>query len=201
MLCPNQSIKFEWSQEPVICWVMHVFPKAYGSGVCLCVCFSQRSQFLHFTSWACLWTPRNHLRNLLKRKILGRPLDTLCSLDGCKLRVISFIWQFTICCIRDFVFTLSVHSIIWFELSDGHQWLFNFIFPELDMALAYWNIVLKDRFRFIDLWCKFLTVGIQCLCCAFKPRHLAGPLLHLGTCDHTAPCELRIPMSLTSIKS
>ncbi|ELT88460.1 hypothetical protein CAPTEDRAFT_112003 [Capitella teleta] len=28
---------------------------------------------------------------------------------------------------------------------------------DLDMALAYWNIVLKDRFRFIELWCKFLT--------------------------------------------
>ncbi|XP_044726666.1 DCN1-like protein 1 [Chrysoperla carnea] len=27
---------------------------------------------------------------------------------------------------------------------------------ELDMALAYWNIVLKDRFKFLDLWCTFL---------------------------------------------
>jgi len=25
------------------------------------------------------------------------------------------------------------------------------------MAIAYWNIVLKDRFKFLDLWCKFLT--------------------------------------------
>jgi hypothetical protein len=37
------------------------------------------------------------------------------------------------------------------------------------MALAYWNIVLKDRFRFIELWCKFLTVRISlpihCLLC------------------------------------
>lgn len=30
---------------------------------------------------------------------------------------------------------------------------------DLDMAIAYWNIVLKDRFKFLDLWCKFLTVG------------------------------------------
>ena len=27
------------------------------------------------------------------------------------------------------------------------------------MALAYWNIVLAGRFRFLDLWCKFLQVG------------------------------------------
>lgn len=30
---------------------------------------------------------------------------------------------------------------------------------DLDMAIAYWNIVLKDRFKFLDLWCKFLTVS------------------------------------------
>ncbi|XP_071455530.1 DCN1-like protein 1 isoform X3 [Hetaerina americana] len=27
---------------------------------------------------------------------------------------------------------------------------------ELDMAIAYWNIVLHGKFRFLDLWCKFL---------------------------------------------
>lgn len=27
---------------------------------------------------------------------------------------------------------------------------------DLDMALAYWNIVLADKFKFLDLWCKFL---------------------------------------------
>jgi DCN1-like protein 1/2 len=30
---------------------------------------------------------------------------------------------------------------------------------DLEMAIAYWNIVLKDRFKFLDLWCKFLTVS------------------------------------------
>lgn len=30
---------------------------------------------------------------------------------------------------------------------------------DLEMAIAYWNIVLKDRFKFLDLWCKFLTVN------------------------------------------
>jgi DCN1-like protein 1/2 len=32
---------------------------------------------------------------------------------------------------------------------------------DLDMAIAYWNIVLKDRFKFLDLWCKFLTVSVR----------------------------------------
>ena len=32
-------------------------------------------------------------------------------------------------------------------------------FPtELDMAIAYWNIVLRGRFKFLDLWCSFLQV-------------------------------------------
>lgn len=31
---------------------------------------------------------------------------------------------------------------------------------ELDMAIAYWNIVLRGRFKFLDAWCKFLTVCI-----------------------------------------
>ena len=26
------------------------------------------------------------------------------------------------------------------------------------MALAYWNIVMKGRFKFLDLWCNFLQV-------------------------------------------
>lgn len=29
---------------------------------------------------------------------------------------------------------------------------------DLDMAIAYWNIVLQGRFKFLDLWCTFLTV-------------------------------------------
>lgn len=31
---------------------------------------------------------------------------------------------------------------------------------DLEMALAYWDIVLKDRFRFLDIWCKFLKVSL-----------------------------------------
>ena len=29
---------------------------------------------------------------------------------------------------------------------------------DLDMALAYWNIVLKGKFRFLEVWTKFLRV-------------------------------------------
>ena len=35
-------------------------------------------------------------------------------------------------------------------------WLLLYI--DLDMALAYWNIVMKGRFKFLDLWCNFLQV-------------------------------------------
>ena len=31
---------------------------------------------------------------------------------------------------------------------------------DLEMAIAYWNIVLQGKFRFLDLWCKFLQVCI-----------------------------------------
>lgn len=27
---------------------------------------------------------------------------------------------------------------------------------DLDMALAYWNIVMRGKFRFLDIWCQFL---------------------------------------------
>ncbi len=33
------------------------------------------------------------------------------------------------------------------------------VISDLDMALAYWNIVLAGRFKFLDLWVKFLQVG------------------------------------------
>lgn len=32
---------------------------------------------------------------------------------------------------------------------------------DLEMAIAYWNIVLVDRFKYLDLWCKFLTVSSE----------------------------------------
>lgn len=51
------------------------------------------------------------------------------------------------------------------KFKDFYQFTFNYAKEsgqkglDLDMAIAYWNIVLKDRFKFLDLWCKFLTVS------------------------------------------
>ncbi|KAK7486871.1 hypothetical protein BaRGS_00021842 [Batillaria attramentaria] len=48
------------------------------------------------------------------------------------------------------------------RFKDFYQFTFNYAKNpgqkglDLDMALAYWNIVLAGRFRFLDLWCKFL---------------------------------------------
>ena len=43
--------------------------------------------------------------------------------------------------------------------------MINFIpFTDLDMAIAYWNIVLSGRFKFLDLWCKFLQVSLFLFC-------------------------------------
>ena len=33
---------------------------------------------------------------------------------------------------------------------------------DLEMAIAYWNIVLRGRFKFLDIWCQFLTVSKIC---------------------------------------
>ncbi len=29
---------------------------------------------------------------------------------------------------------------------------------DLEMAIAYWNIVMKGKFKFLELWCTFLKV-------------------------------------------
>jgi len=33
------------------------------------------------------------------------------------------------------------------------------MFVDLEMAIAYWNIVLHDRFKFLDLWSRYLVVS------------------------------------------
>ena len=38
---------------------------------------------------------------------------------------------------------------------------FNKSFSDLDMAIAYWNIVLSGRFKFLHLWSQFLQVSIH----------------------------------------
>lgn len=39
---------------------------------------------------------------------------------------------------------------------------------DLEMAIAYWNLVLSGRFKFLDLWNKFLLVSTD-----FIPSHLS----------------------------
>ena len=51
------------------------------------------------------------------------------------------------------------------KFKDFYQFTFNYAKNsgqkslDLEMALAYWDIVLKDRFRFLGHWCKFLKVN------------------------------------------
>lgn len=51
------------------------------------------------------------------------------------------------------------------KFKDFYQFTFNYAKEhaqkgiDLDMAIAYWNIVLQGQFKFLDLWCKFLTVS------------------------------------------
>lgn len=52
------------------------------------------------------------------------------------------------------------------KFKDFYQFTFNYAKEagqkglDLEMAIAYWNIVMKGRFKFLDLWCKFLVVGV-----------------------------------------
>ncbi|GLV41418.1 Squamous cell carcinoma-related oncogene [Carabus blaptoides fortunei] len=49
-----------------------------------------------------------------------------------------------------------------FKFKDFYHFTFNYAKNpgqkgiDLDMAIAYWNIVLQGKFKFLDLWCKFL---------------------------------------------
>ncbi|PNF34514.1 DCN1-like protein 1 [Cryptotermes secundus] len=49
-----------------------------------------------------------------------------------------------------------------FRFKDFYHFTFNYAKNpgqkglDLEMAIAYWNIVLQGKFRFLDLWCKFL---------------------------------------------
>lgn len=51
------------------------------------------------------------------------------------------------------------------KFKDFYQFTFNYARNpgqkglDLDMALAYWNIVLQGRFRLLNLWCQFLQVS------------------------------------------
>lgn len=48
------------------------------------------------------------------------------------------------------------------KFKDVYQFTFNYAKNQgqkgldLEMAIAYWNIILRGRFKFLDLWCSFL---------------------------------------------
>jgi len=53
------------------------------------------------------------------------------------------------------------------KFKDVYQFTFNYAKNQgqkgldLEMAVAYWNIILRGRFKFLDLWCNYLQV-ISC---------------------------------------
>ena len=55
------------------------------------------------------------------------------------------------------------------KFKDFYQFTFNYAKGanqkslDLDMAVAYWNIVLRGRFKFLDIWCTFLKVNFAVL--------------------------------------
>lgn len=64
------------------------------------------------------------------------------------------------------------------KFKDFYQFTFNYAKEhaqkgiDLEMAIAYWNIVLAGRFKFLDLWCKFLTVSE-------RPFNSSSPLCNM----------------------
>lgn len=52
-----------------------------------------------------------------------------------------------------------------FSFKDFYQFTFNYAKNpcqkglDLDMAITYWNIVMRGRFKFLNLWCRFLEVS------------------------------------------
>lgn len=52
-------------------------------------------------------------------------------------------------------------SLSFVECLSGSSVFFFVSFPDLEMAIAYWNLVLAGRFKFLDLWNKFLVVSVM----------------------------------------
>ena len=67
------------------------------------------------------------------------------------------------------------------RFKDFYQFTFNYAKNpgqkglDLEMALAYWNIVLRGRFRFLDIWSQFLKVRNNS---QTMPAVLSGPDTH-----------------------
>ena len=60
------------------------------------------------------------------------------------------------------------------KFKDLYQFTFNFAKNptqkslELEDAIAYWKMILNDRFKYLDIWIKFLTVIIIILILKLK---------------------------------
>lgn len=63
-------------------------------------------------------------------------------------------WQSFISAARiaDFYTELQLSVVIFFVCVPG---------VDLEMAVAYWNLVLSERFKFLDLWNRFLLVSCR----------------------------------------
>lgn len=61
-----------------------------------------------------------------------------------------------------------------------------FNITDLEMAIAYWNLVLNGRFKFLDLWNKFLLVSFKSLrkwdCSNFKTWNI-NMFVFLSRCN------------------
>ena len=82
---------------------------------------------------------------------------------------------------------------------------------DLEMALAYWNIVLKGKFRFLEVWTKFLKVCKQKnpkwtkttnkIVVAFSRKTTNDPFLKtLGTFFWTLPRQSMMICQITTKK-
>lgn len=63
----------------------------------------------------------------------------------------------------------SLESELWdpLKFKDFYQFTFNYAKNpgqkglDLEMAIAYWNIVLEDKFKFLPQWTQFLQVSFK----------------------------------------
>lgn len=67
----------------------------------------------------------------------------------------------------------SVLFLKLYQYTKSLHCFFLFLTPDLDMAVAYWNLVLTGRFKFLDLWNRFLLVSVgTSVTAAIRPSSL-----------------------------
>lgn len=96
-------------------------------------------------AYQCEFTREEFTRGLLKLSASGEPVDHVKKLKHSLLKAEQELY----------------HSRSQFK--DLYQFTFNYAKNplqkslDLETAIAYWNILLKNRFKFLDLWLEFLT--------------------------------------------